>query len=217
MDLSAFESLKPTKFVGYEKYECNAKVLYVEKHGDQVLFALDQTPFYAESGGQVAVIGKLGNVQVLDVQKFNNGVYLHTGKGKIKKGDKVQATVDVLRREQIRRHHSLAHLLQLALRTVLGDHVEQQGSLVTEDRTLFDFSHPRSVKPEKLREIERHVMEYVTAASDVEVVEMPLTEAKKKGAIALFSEKYGDKVRTIRMGESFELCGGTHVGNTAKI
>ncbi len=228
-----FSSLKPTKFVGYDNYKkpIKAKIISwkIVVESDFVNFALDKTPFYAESGGQVSDTGlvknritsKEGWIEVTGVRKLDNGVFVHTGivQGGIefKEGDTVEVEINASRREQIRRHHSLAHLLQLALREILGDHVEQQGSLVTEDRTRFDFSHPRSVKPEELRNIEQRIMDSVTAADDVEIVEMSLAQAKKKGAIALFSEKYGEKVRTIHMGESFELCGGTHVNNTAEI
>lgn len=228
-DRKIFENLPKTKFIGYEKNEGKSKILAIQEVGEGIVeFALDETPFYAESGGQVADTGLVESdsgikIEVQDVQKMPNGVFVHIGKiisgeSPLEKENKVFLKIDVERREQIRRHHSLAHLLHAALKQVLGKHVEQQGSLVESTRTRFDFSHPKAVTKEEIREIEQIICDWVNSANEVATKEMPLEEAKKAGAEALFSEKYENIVRTIRMGDkSFELCGGTHVRNTADI
>jgi len=227
-----FANLPKTIFLGYEQDHASAKILALEyaergQEGSHLMVevVLDQTPFYAESGGQVGDTGLLsgenGMIKVLTTKKLPNGVFIHNGEviqGEIRVGEKVEAKIDAERREQIRRHHSLTHLLHAALKKVLGAHAAQQGSLVTPQLARFDFSHPKAVSADELRQIEFTIAAWVQHASPVEVTEMELAAAKAAGAEALFSEKYDRTVRTIRMGKvSFELCGGTHVRNTADI
>ncbi len=224
----------PTAFVGYSQMNCEAKVLAVCV-GDEVsgaiaggengIIVLDQTPFYAEMGGQVADHGVilLGNSRfaVKNVQKDKGGKYLHHGtmvSGSIKVDDVVLASIDVERRKAIMRAHSATHLLQKALVSVLGDHVHQAGSLVEPDRLRFDFTHYAALTPEEMAKIDTIVQSAVLEGYGVDIREMGIEEAKKQGATALFSEKYGDIVRVVNMGGySIELCGGTHVDNTAKV
>ena len=223
----------PTKFLGYESTQCQAKVLAVCV-GDEVsgsiaggedgIVVLDQTPFYAEMGGQVADHGTitLGQscFQVNDVQKDKGGKYLHHGKmlkGSLKVDDVVEASIDVERRKAIMRAHSATHLLQKALTTVLGDHVHQAGSLVEPDHLRFDFTHYSALTQEELAKVNAIVQDSILEGFCVDTKEMPIEEAKKLGATALFSEKYGDTVRVVNMsGYSIEFCGGTHLDNTAK-
>jgi len=224
----------PTTFVGYTETSSESKVLAVCV-GDEVsgtiaggengILVLDQTPFYAEMGGQVADFGTitLGDsvFQVNNVQKDKGGKYLHHGKmlsGSIKVDDVVVAAIDVERRKAIMRAHSATHLLQKALQTVLGDHVHQAGSFVEPDHLRFDFTHYAAMTPEELMKVSRLVQESILEGYGVEIKEMPIEEAKSLGATALFSEKYGDTVRVVNMGGySMELCGGTHLDNTAKV
>ena len=224
----------PSKFVGYEASRCQAKVLAVCV-GDEVsgsiaggesgIIVLDQTPFYAEMGGQVADHGviTLGTscFQVNDVQKDKGGKYLHHGKmlqGSLKVDDMVEASIDVERRKAIMRAHSATHLLQKALTTVLGDHVHQAGSLVEPDHLRFDFTHYSALTQEELAKVNSIVQDAVLEGYPVDIREMPIEEAKKLGATALFSEKYGDTVRVVNMSSySIEFCGGTHLDNTAKV
>ena len=224
----------PTAFVGYERFNCDARVLAVCV-GDEVsgtiaggesgIIVLDRTPFYAEMGGQVADHGVLmlgsSRFEVTDVQKDKGGKYLHYGKlnsGVIKVDDVVCASVDVERRKAIMRAHSATHLLQKALRSVLGDHVHQAGSLVEPDRLRFDFTHYSALTPEEMTKVNAIVQNAVLEGYPIVTREMPIEEAKRMGATALFSEKYGDVVRVVNMGDySIELCGGTHLDNTAKV
>ena len=225
-----------TEFVGYDHTAIDdAKVvaLVVENEqaeevmpGVEAIVVLDKTPFYAEMGGQVAdhgVISADGVIfQVTDVQKNKGGKYMHTGKltqGVLKVGDTVSASIDVKRRKAVMRAHSATHLLDKALRTVLGDHVHQAGSLVEEDRLRFDFTHFSALTAEELAKVSAMVNEAVLEGYDIHTDVLPIEEAKKKGAIALFGEKYGDTVRVIDMGEGYsvEFCGGTHLDNTAKV
>ncbi|MGI5930592.1 alanine--tRNA ligase [Pseudoflavonifractor sp.] len=225
-----------TQFVGYDHTSIDdAKVvaLVVENEqaeelmpGVEAIVVLDKTPFYAEMGGQVADHGviTMGNAQfqVTDVQKNKGGKYMHYGKlsgGVIKLGDTVSAAIDVKRRKAIMRAHSATHLLDKALRTVLGDHVQQAGSLVEEDRLRFDFTHFSAMTAEELSQVSAMVNEAVLEGYNVHTDVLPIEEAKKKGAIALFGEKYGDTVRVVDMGEGYsvEFCGGTHLDNTAKV
>ena len=194
--------------------------------GVEAIVVLDKTPFYAEMGGQVAdhgVISADGVIfQVTDVQKNKGGKYMHTGKltqGVLKVGDTVSASIDVKRRKAVMRAHSATHLLDKALRTVLGDHVHQAGSLVEEDRLRFDFTHFSALTAEELAKVSAMVNEAVLEGYDIHTDVLPIEEAKKKGAIALFGEKYGDTVRVVDMGEGYsvEFCGGTHLDNTAKV
>ena len=224
----------PTTFVGYTENNCQARVLAVcvgeevsgtIAGGESGIIVLDKTPFYAEMGGQVADTGVIlvGNsrFQVNNVQKDKGGKYLHHGKmisGSIKVDDEVCASIDVERRKAIMRAHSATHLLQKALQTVLGDHVHQAGSYVEPDRLRFDFTHFSALTPEELAKVNSIVQNSVLEGYAVNVREMPIEEAKASGAAALFSEKYGDTVRVVNMGGySIELCGGTHLDNTAKV
>ena len=224
--------LPKTQFTGYEKTDEKAMVMavFVEEspvdgvsEGDCTV-VLDKTPFYGEGGGQVGDTGFLtchgAVLQVTDTKK-TDGVFLHlctVQNGEIKTGDVVTAQVDIHRRAAIMRNHSAAHLLQSALRRVLGKHVEQAGSYVSDTVCRFDFTHFAAVTPEELAQVEALVNEDIFAAAVGSMNEMPLEEAKKLGAMALFGEKYGKTVRVVRMGEhSIEFCGGTHVDNTAKI
>ena len=224
----------PTTFVGYEQHECTAKVLAVCV-GDEVsgtitggedgIIVLDKTPFYAEMGGQVADHGTItmGDhvFQVTDVQKDKGGKYLHHGKmvkGSLKVDDEVVASIDVERRKGVMRAHSATHLLQKALTTVLGDHVHQAGSLVEPDYLRFDFTHYSALTQEELAKVESIVQDSILEGYPIDIKEMPIDEAKKLGATALFSEKYGQTVRVVNMGGySIEFCGGTHLDNTAKV
>ena len=224
----------PTTFVGYTEYNCEAKVLAVCV-GDEVsgtiaggengIIVLDKTPFYAEMGGQVADHGVIlvgdSRFEVNNVQKDKGGKYLHHGKmvsGSIKVEDLVLASIDVERRKAIMRAHSATHLLQKALVSVLGDHVHQAGSLVLPDRLRFDFTHYSALTAEELAKVDAVVQAAVLEGYGIDVREMSIDEAKTMGATALFSEKYGDTVRVVNMGNySIELCGGTHLDNTAKV
>ena len=225
----------PTKFTGYERLHDDCTILAIvaedelrERVGSGVSasIVLDQTPFYAEMGGQSADHGLLilkdAVFEVSDVQKNKAGKVLHHGtmvSGNLAVGDKVNACVDTGRRKAIMRAHSATHLLHKALRTVLGDHVHQAGSLVEPDRLRFDFTHFSAMKPEEIASVERMVNEAVLEGFPVNVKEMPVAEARSLGAMALFGEKYGDVVRVVDMGDGYsvEFCGGTHLDNTAKI
>ena len=224
----------PTTFVGYEQSECNAKVLAVCV-GDEVsgsiaggedgIIVLDKTPFYAEMGGQVADHGTITMgervFQVTDVQKDKGGKYLHHGKmmrGSLKVDDAVVASIDLERRKGIMRAHSATHLLQKALTAVLGDHVHQAGSLVEPDYLRFDFTHYSALSQEEMAKVKAIVQDSILEGYPIDIKEMPISEAKKLGATALFSEKYGQTVRVVNMGGySIEFCGGTHLDNTAKV
>ncbi len=223
-----------TDFVGYTEYNCEARVVAVcvgeevtgaIAGGEKGVIVLDKTPFYAEMGGQAADFGMLlmgeSRFKVTDVQKDKGGRYLHSGTmegGTLKVDDVVLASIDVERRKAIMRAHSATHLLQKALKSVLGDHVHQAGSLVEPDRLRFDFSHYSAVTAEEMSRIDAIVQTAVLEGYPIDIREMPIDEAKEMGAMALFSEKYGDTVRVVNMGGySIELCGGTHLDNTAKV
>jgi alanyl-tRNA synthetase len=222
-----------TVFSGYEKIEQNSKILQLFVEGEQVdqigvdqraVVVLDETPFYAESGGQVGDTGKLitDNAVFLveDTQKQGKA-FLHIGimdSGSLSKGDSVHAEINNTLREAIKRNHSATHLMHAALRNVLGEHVQQKGSLVTAERTRFDFSHFEPVTREQIYAIERQVNEEIMRNIETTDVEMPLEQAKKAGAMALFGEKYDDMVRVVSMGDySTELCGGVHVERSGDI
>ena len=228
------DGLAATEFVGYTDYACGAKVLAiiidgepsdVISDGQKGMLILDKTPFYAESGGQVGDIGTVSDAQsafkVTDTQKSSSGIYMHIGEmtgGMLRVGDSVSAEVCKRCRNSVMRNHTAAHLLQAALRTVLGTHVEQAGQLVSKNSVRFDFTHFSALTPEQLAEVEALVNKAILDAIDVDVREMPIDEAKKLGAMALFGEKYGSIVRVVNVpGVSIEFCGGTHVSNTAKI
>ncbi len=225
-----------TQFVGYSNTTIDdAKVVALVVENEQAeelmpgvegIVVLDKTPFYAEMGGQVADHGAItagGAVfTVTDVQKNKGGKYMHYGKlveGVLKLGDTVTASIDLSRRKAIMRAHSATHLLDKALRTVLGDHVHQAGSLVEEDKLRFDFTHFSAMTAEELSQVSAMVNEAVLEGYDVHTDVLPIEEAKQRGAIALFGEKYGDTVRVVDMGEGYsvEFCGGTHLDNTAKV
>lgn len=223
-----------SKFVGYDQLQVHAEIVELIKgknfsdyasEGDTVYAFLDHTPFYAESGGQVADKGILrsenATLEVMNVQKAPNGQHMHEAvvqSGVLHKGDRVQATVDEGSRSFIVKNHTATHLLHQALKDVLGDHVNQAGSLVAPDRLRFDFSHFGSVTNEELDQIETIVNEKVWQSLPVAVEYNSIEKAKQKGAMALFGEKYGDTVRVVQVGDySLELCGGCHVYNTAEI
>ena len=223
-----------TEFIGYDHSDTNATVLgiYAEnnavdeiKEGDQVGIILDKTVFYAESGGQVGDTGIIGTetslFNVVDCKKVGTH-FMHFGHlkhGAISRGDKVKVEIDTQRRQSITCNHSATHLLHEALRLVLGDHVEQRGSMVDGDRFRFDFSHDTSVSAEEIRKVENIVNMEIMRNKKVVTTSMSMEEAQKKGARALFGEKYGDVVRVVNIGEDFsvELCGGTHVDRSGEI
>ena len=224
----------PTKFTGYDHtvdqgtilaIVCDGEVCSEIDEGKQGVLVLDCTPFYAEMGGQVADNGVIETdgalFQVTDVQKDKAGKFLHHGvmhSGRLQVEQTVTARIDTDRRKAIMRAHSATHLLQAALREVLGDHVHQAGSLVEPDRLRFDLTHFSAITPEELERVNEIVGDWILDGMDVNVSEMSMAQAKASGATALFSEKYGDLVRVVNMGgKSVELCGGTHVDNTAKI
>ncbi len=224
----------PTKFTGYDHtvdqgtilaIVCDGEVCSEIDEGKQGVLVLDCTPFYAEMGGQVADNGVIETdgalFQVTDVQKDKAGKFLHHGvmhSGRLQVEQTVTARIDTDRRKAIMRAHSATHLLQAALREVLGDHVHQAGSLVEPDRLRFDLTHFSAITPEELERVNEIVGDWILDGMDVTVSEMSMAQAKASGATALFSEKYGDVVRVVNMGgKSVELCGGTHVDNTAKI
>ena len=224
----------PTQFTGYDHTAdqgtilaivCEGEVCSEIDEGKQGVLVLDCTPFYAEMGGQVADHGVIETdgalFQVTDVQKDKAGKFLHHGvmhSGHLQVEQTVTARIDTDRRKAIMRAHSATHLLQAALREVLGDHVHQAGSLVEPDRLRFDLTHFSAITPEELERVNEIVGDWILDGMDVTVSEMSMAQAKASGATALFSEKYGDVVRVVNMGgKSVELCGGTHVDNTAKI
>ena len=213
-----------TEFVGYSVLESDAVVVKILNDSGRVRIILNRTPFYAESGGQVGDTGLIrcanAVLRVTDTHKVND-VFIHEGvlqQGVLKEGDNVEARVDGSRRKAIMRNHTGTHLLQAALREVLGPHIKQQGSLVTENRLRFDFAHPGAVKLQEILKIEERLGQFIKNADKVITEVLPLEEAKKKGALAFFAEKYGDIVRVISIGDySREFCGGTHVSSTADI
>lgn len=229
---SALHSLPKTEFTGYSENETEAKIIAIisdegltnsVSEGEFTL-VLDKTPFYGEGGGQVGDTGiiksKTACAEVLDTKK-TDGVFLHTCRitdGQLFVKDTVTAKIDCARRNAIRRNHSSAHLLQAALRRVLGTHVEQAGSYVDENRVRFDFKHFSAMTQNQIQEVENIINEVILTGIKVDNFESDIEEAKKAGALALFGEKYGKTVRVVKMGDfSTELCGGTHVDNTAKI
>ena len=237
-DLFGELKAEPTEFDGYDVLKETAKVLALSdgeelndavstdyEERENVLVVLDRTPFYAEMGGQVADHGYLtsgtANLKVNQVKKTPKGFYVHTCTlldGTIRVGDTVTAAVDEQRRASICRNHTATHLMQKALREVLGEHVHQAGSYQDDKITRFDFTHFNAVTPEELVEVEKRVNEKIFAALPVTIQNLPIEEAKKMGAMALFGEKYGKVVRVVDAGGwSVEFCGGTHVKNTAQI
>ena len=231
---SAASGLPETVFTGYAQMEGDGRVIAIIQNGQRVDSAsqgaevsvvLDATPFYGEGGGQVGDTGALEaegvTVDVVDTTK-HEGVYLHravVSEGTLNLGDVLTARVDESRRQAIMRNHTAAHLLQAALRKVLGDHVEQAGQLVNENHVRFDFTHFSALKPEELAQVELLVNQEILKAVPVSVEEMGIEEARQSGAMALFGEKYGDVVRVVSVEDGFskELCGGTHMDNTARL
>lgn len=230
---SAPKDLEETVFTGYDTLHDTSKVLEIYQDGtpkeavsageDAVIY-LDHTPFYAESGGQVSDTGIMSTdavrLTVKSVKKVDGLFthYVHVEEGTLQKGETVSADVDRVLRNKRARNHSATHLLQQALKEVLGDHVNQAGSRNDENVLRFDFTHFEAMTPEQIRETEKRVNEKINAFLPVTMQEMPLEEAKKLGATALFGEKYGDRVRVVNMGDwSIEFCGGTHVANTGEI
>jgi alanyl-tRNA synthetase len=224
----------PSEFVGYDLLESEGKILYILKDGEAVQSAsredvvqimLDKTPFYAESGGQIADLGTLSNLngiaEVTDVQKAPNGQPMHTVKivsRTLTVGETVLAKVDLANRGRVTKNHTATHLLHQALKDVLGTHVNQAGSQVSAERLRFDFSHIGAVTAEELEKIEQIVNEKIWATLDLNISYKQIAEAKEMGAMALFGEKYGDVVRVVKVGDySLELCGGCHVSNTSSI
>ena len=217
----AIEKLPTTTFEGHDKHESTAEIL----HLDDNFVVLDKTPFYAEAGGQVGDTGIItndnGTLTIINTTSTPSGHYLHAIQhldGLIKIGDTATATIEGKRRLKIQRHHTGTHLLHWALRTVLGDHVKQQGSWVGPERLRFDFSHFAALTKDEIQEIEDLVNREIFSGSTVEIVETTMEDAKELGALAFFGDKYGDEVRVLKAGEfSVELCGGTHVHNLSDI
>lgn len=228
------DGVPETEFLGYGRFETSAKVIAIIRDGervqsatagDEVTLVLDRTAFYAESGGQVGDTGSIESadamIEVKDTTKNHAKNYLHhvvVTAGQISVNEEVKASVDQERRLAVMRNHTSAHLLQAALRRVLGDHVEQAGQLVNEKHVRFDFTHFSALTKEELQKVEQLVNQVILSGTDVESREMPIEEAKKLGAMALFGEKYGNIVRVVTVDDfSREFCGGTHIDNTAKI
>ncbi|HEY7237703.1 MAG TPA: alanine--tRNA ligase, partial [Burkholderiales bacterium] len=222
-----------TEFHGYDTLTLAAKVIALYREGAQVqalksgetgTVVLERTPFYAEAGGQVGdrgeLVGSGGTFEVADTQKIQADVYGHEGTlktGALKLGDEVEARVDLALRTSTMRNHSVTHLMHKALRDVLGQHVQQRGSLVDAEKTRFDFSHNKPVSEAEIREVEARVNAEILLNTPTRAQVMPIDEAKKSGAMMLFGEKYGDEVRVLDIGASREFCGGTHVARTGDI
>ena len=233
-DADVTNDIQKTEFLGYTAFDCEASVLGIVVNGaradsadigEEAALILDKTTFYAESGGQVGDIGVITSegftFEVTDTVKTASGVYLHVGQvtdGLAKVGTDVKVLVDEDTRWATMRNHSAAHLLQAALRDVLGTHVEQAGSFVSPTVSRFDFSHFSAMTPDEIKAVEQKVNAKILENLPVTMTEMPIEEAKKLGAMALFGEKYGDIVRVVKMGDfSTEFCGGTHVDNTGRL
>ncbi len=229
---SLLENIAATEFTGYRETVSEAKIIAIMAEGELVdsvsegdcTVILDRTPFYGEGGGQIGDLGTIMGegklISVTDTKK-SDGIYLHlctVANGVFSVGDTVTASIDTMRRKAIMRNHSAAHLLQAALRTVLGDHVEQAGSYVSNKVCRFDFSHFQAMTPEEISKVERTVNAHILVANPILTKETDIETAKKEGAMALFGEKYGKVVRMVKMGNfSTELCGGTHCANTGEI
>lgn len=230
----SFDSISETEFLGYTENSCEAKISSIvvdgeitetAKAGDNAIIVLDKTVFYAESGGQVGDTGTIKangfEFKVENTTKNASGIFMHAGvvvNGIIKTADSVTAQIDVDRRNAIRRNHTAAHLLQAGLRDVLGTHVEQAGQYVNEHAVRFDFTHFSALTDKEISKVEAYVNNAVLSSIEVENKEMPIDEAKKLGAMALFGEKYGDVVRVVNIPDrSVEFCGGTHISNTGAI
>ncbi|MDA7751492.1 alanine--tRNA ligase [Methylophilaceae bacterium] len=222
-----------TVFLGYDKSSTSAILLGIVTHeqslasitnGESAMLILDQTPFYAESGGQIGDIGSIssnkGVFDVTDTFKIKGNIYVHVGsmiKGKLSINDKIEADINHEHRQHVMRNHSATHLMHKALKEILGNHIEQKGSLVDSYRTRFDFSHPKPLTSEEKTSIELMVNQEILKNQTTQASVMDIDSAKKTGAMMLFGEKYGDKVRVLEIGNSKELCGGTHVAKTGDI
>jgi alanyl-tRNA synthetase len=228
-DASEYSELPHTEFLGYTEETADAEIQYVGNFDETHKFVIcNRTPFYATSGGQIFDTGSIvrgrDSLRVVDVVK-ENGIYLHVIHAddagladQLETGEKVTLAIDSSRRHKIARQHSATHLLQQALRDVLGDHVMQAGSYVDDNYLRFDFNHFQAVTPDEIAKIEEIVNEKVDEFLPIKMEEMPIEDAKKLGAMALFGEKYGDIVRVVSMGDySVEFCGGTHIDNTGKV
>ena len=229
------KGIAKTEFKGYDSYEAEGRIIAfitdgircdVLENGADSFLVTDKSSFYAESGGQVGdtgyIYGDGFTFEVENTTKTNDGVFLHYGRiidgDNAKTGDRVKTVINATRRDAIARNHTAAHLLQAALRKTLGSHVEQAGQLVNENTVRFDFSHFSAMTSDELKTVENEVNHIILSAENVTMTEMPIEEAKKTGAMALFGEKYGDVVRVVKAGDfSTELCGGTHVSNTGKL
>ncbi|MGB7416933.1 MAG: alanine--tRNA ligase [Thermosynechococcaceae cyanobacterium] len=227
------EHIHPTEFVGYNQYDSSAtvKAILVEGNavesaaaGTQVQIALEQTPFYAESGGQIGDRGYLSGkdmlVRIEDVQK-ESGIFIHYGRierGSLKAGDAITAQIDLACRRRVQAHHTATHLLQAALKNLIDENIGQAGSLVSFDRLRFDFNYAQPLTAKELQSVEEQINTWIAEAHATQTNVMPIAEAKAKGAVAMFGEKYGAEVRVMDVpGVSMELCGGTHVNNTAEL
>ena len=222
-----------TVFLGYDKSSTSAILLGILTHeqsvasitnGESAMLILDQTPFYAESGGQIGDIGSIGSDEgvfdVTDTFKIKGNIYVHVGsmiKGKLSINDKIEADINHEHRQHVMRNHSATHLMHKALKEILGNHIEQKGSLVDSYRTRFDFSHPKPLTSEEKTSIELMVNQEILKNQTTQASVMDIDSAKKTGAMMLFGEKYGDEVRVLEIGNSKELCGGTHVSKTGDI
>lgn len=232
-DTEAVFDVPQTEFIGYDHSQSKGAILRLfinnqkvneASKGDPVKVVLDKTPFYAEAGGQAGdtgyIRGQNGKIRVEDTRKVNE-IYIHSGiveDGLIRAGDSVEANIDRVRRLSIMRHHTATHLLQGALREVLGAHIQQQGSFVSEDRLRFDFTHPKALSKEELMKIEQRVNEYILQCDRVTKESLSLQDARGSEALAFFAEKYGDVVRVVSAGDySKEFCGGTHLDFTGQI
>lgn len=228
-DFSDYNKLSVTEFVGYSSMSCKAKVLYSGDYdGKHRMLVFDKTPFYATSGGQVAdtgvVISGDREIKIVDVIK-ENGIFIHVADEKnsrdakaVAEGSSVELRIDVVRRHKTAKGHSATHLLQKALKVILGNHVMQAGSYVDDNYLRFDFNHFKGMSEEEIKKVEDLVNNEIDAFLPINIREMPIGEAKKLGAEAIFGEKYGDIVRVVKMGDfSLEFCGGTHLDNTGKI
>ncbi len=233
-DATDLSDIAKTDFAGYTAFSTDAKILALVKdgeradavyEGDEAIIILDTTTFYAESGGQTGDTGIISGTdftaEVTNTTKNNNGIIFHSAKitkGMASVSTSVNAAVNVSRREDIMRNHTAAHLLQAALREVLGTHVQQAGQLVTDDKLRFDFTHFSAMTADEIKAVEKLVNDKIFEAIEVTSTEMPIEEARKLGAMALFGEKYGDIVRVVKASDfSIEFCGGTHVNNTSKL
>ncbi|MBQ3969857.1 MAG: alanine--tRNA ligase [Clostridia bacterium] len=233
-DSTDLSDIAKTEFLGYESFDNDAKLLAVVKdgertqavyEGDEAVIILDKTAFYAESGGQTGDTGVIScgdfTAEVFAATKNNNGIIFHSAKivkGMASVGADVKACINAARREDIMRNHTAAHLLQAALREVLGTHVQQAGQLVTDDKLRFDFTHFSAMTSQEIKKVEDLVNAKILEAIEVTSTEMPIEQARQLGAMALFGEKYGDIVRVVKASDfSIEFCGGTHVNNTSKL